>query len=112
MTRLMQLHGLRVETIVYRGGAVALTVILAEFFARNVLEAIVRIPLLGGAFRPIRAAACWLAFDLPISIYFVVRSILGIRNHFRPGEGLTGWRGSLRRWTLGYCARARKVGAR
>jgi SAM-dependent methyltransferase len=112
MAKLLANCGLTVEAVFHRGNVIALGATVIEFLVRNALEGIARVPLVGHVFRPIGTAVCWFLFDLPYSIVFLDRSFVGTRRSFSVGEGLGGWRGSLRRWTLGYCLRARKVGGR
>jgi SAM-dependent methyltransferase len=110
MDRVLRANGMTIEVTVHRGGVLMLGVALMEFLLVNAMEAIARIPLLGNVIRPIRNFAAWALFDLPYATWFWLRRSIGTNNQFQPGNRLTGWRGSLRRWTLGYCVRARKVG--
>lgn len=109
MARLLHKHGMEMEKVVYRGGLLTLLVAISEFLIVSALEAASRFPVLGRVIRPLRNTIARVFFELPYSLYFRLRHRLGITSRFRVGNGLVGWHGSLRRWTLGYCACVRKA---
>jgi SAM-dependent methyltransferase len=110
MDRILRAYGLKIESIVHRGGVLVVAAEVIKFLVINAMEAIARIPLVGMIVRPTKNIATWTLFDLPYAIYFWLRHWIGVNSQFHVGGRLAGWRGNLRRWTLGYCVRARKVG--
>lgn len=112
MARLLAAQGLRIEVLVRRGGVLALAAVILEFLVSGVLEALVRLPLAGPFFRPVKRGFLWLCFSFPRRLYFTLTRRKGLRYRTYSGEGLAGWRGHMEHWTLGYCVRARKEAAR
>lgn len=110
MARLLTSNGLRVESLARRGGAVVLAFVIAEFLIGGVLEGLTRLPLFGRLFKPMKTSILWIFFALPMRGYFAFSRHGGLHYRFQPGEALSGWRGHLDHWTLGYCVRARKDG--
>jgi SAM-dependent methyltransferase len=112
MAKLLGENGLTIERFARRGGAFALAAVLAEFFVSGFLETLVRMPVLGRVFRLVKTLTLALIFRLPMRICFAIVPRWGLQYYRLPGEGLSGWRGQLQHWTLGYCVVARKETAR
>jgi ubiquinone/menaquinone biosynthesis C-methylase UbiE len=110
MAKLLAEVGLEIETIARRGSAFALGFVICQFLLENVFEAVVRSPVIGQLFKPIRRALLWLLVEVPYQAYFAFRGNATLRYQTGPGKELRGWRGQLFHWTLGYCARVRKAG--
>jgi SAM-dependent methyltransferase len=110
MARLLASNGLKVEALARRGGALALAFVIAEFLLGGFLEALTRLPVGGRLFKPVKSFLLWLVFALPTRGYFALLNRRGLTYRRKPGEALSGWRGHLDHWTLGYCVLARKEG--
>ena len=110
MARMLASNGLKVEALARRGGALALVVVIAEFLLGGFMEALARLPVGGRLLKPVKTFLLWLLFVLPTRGYFTLIRRGGLRYWRQPGEALSGWRGHLDHWTLGYCVLARKEG--
>jgi SAM-dependent methyltransferase len=110
MAKLLAEVGLQIEAIARRGSVLALGFVIFQFLVEIVLEGAVRLPVIGRLFKPIKRALVWLVFGLPYQVYFAFRGRATLPYQTRPGEGLRGWHGHMSHWTLGYCARVRKIG--
>lgn len=110
MARLLASNGLKVVVLARRGGALALAFVIAEFLLGGFLEALARLPVCGRLLKPVRAFLLGLLFALPTRGYFALLRRHGLTYRRQVGEALSGWRGHLDHWTLGYCVLARKEG--
>lgn len=109
MSRLLDKTGFELETLSRRGDLMGLGLAVAEQCAFNALEALVRLPLIG------RRCFGWmkpLGYEIAVRFWRAYLGSIGRLRRFHPeavGERLKGPVNHLGLWTLGYCARGRKV---
>jgi SAM-dependent methyltransferase len=107
---LLRSAGFEIERFRRRGGLFSLLLILGTSLVQGFLASLSRIPVAGIAFKPIR----WLVDEVLEMLHRAVAAALSRRSRLRPpspGTGLSGYRGYLSLWTLGFCVLARKVAA-
>lgn len=110
MNRLLRKTGFQLEVLARRGDVITLGLAVVEQCAFNVMEALVRLPLFGavlfGWMKP-------LTHRTASTLWRIYLSSIGRLRRFHPeatGEQLKGPINHLTLWTLGYCARGKKVG--
>jgi len=109
MERLLANSGLQIENLERRGDLLCLSLSIFEHLTFNGMESLARLPIMGSIlFRPAQIMVTKAVRKLWNAYLYIV----GDGERIRPrliGEGLKGPLNHLALWTLGYCAKARKV---
>jgi SAM-dependent methyltransferase len=109
MERNLKRHGLEIVKLRRRGDSLGVLHTIVGQYGCGLMEALVRIPLVGVLVRPLQRLFEWLVIATYWIHYAVIRRFKRL-NPGAVGEGLRGIPGALTLWTLGYCGLARKVG--